>query len=63
MTPTLKADVIAYLRAVTHAVSTAKDFRTWGGTRIAAETALGPRARRLTPGGRSTPPSTRRRRD
>jgi DNA topoisomerase-1 len=31
-------DVNAYLRAVTHAVFTAKDFRTWGGTRIAAET-------------------------
>jgi DNA topoisomerase-1 len=38
------ADVNAYLRAVTHAVFTAKDFRTWGGTRVAAETliALGP---------------------
>jgi DNA topoisomerase-1 len=38
------ADVNAYLRAVTHAVFTAKDFRTWGGTRITAETliALGP---------------------
>jgi DNA topoisomerase-1 len=38
------ADVNAYLRAVTHAVCTAKDFRTWGGTRTAAETldALGP---------------------
>jgi DNA topoisomerase-1 len=32
------ADVNAYLRAVTQAVFTAKDFRTWGGTRIAAET-------------------------
>jgi DNA topoisomerase-1 len=38
------ADVNAYLRTVTHAVFTAKDFRTWGGTRIAAETLseLGP---------------------
>jgi DNA topoisomerase-1 len=38
------ADVNAYLRAVTHAVFTAKDFRTWGGTRVAAETLdeLGP---------------------
>jgi DNA topoisomerase-1 len=32
------ADVNAYLRGVTHAVFTAKDFRTWGGTRTAAET-------------------------
>jgi DNA topoisomerase-1 len=38
------ADVNAYLRAVTHAVFTAKDFRTWGGTRTATETLaeLGP---------------------
>ncbi|SFK54925.1 DNA topoisomerase IB [Geodermatophilus ruber] len=38
------ADVNAYLRAVTHAVFTAKDFRTWGGTRVAAESLvdLGP---------------------
>jgi DNA topoisomerase-1 len=37
-------DVNAYLRGVTHAVFTAKDFRTWGGTRTAAETliTLGP---------------------
>jgi DNA topoisomerase-1 len=37
-------DVNAYLRAVTHAVFTSKDFRTWGGTRTAAETLveLGP---------------------
>jgi DNA topoisomerase-1 len=38
------SDVNAYLRTVTRAVFTAKDFRTWGGTRIAAETLvdLGP---------------------
>jgi DNA topoisomerase-1 len=38
------ADVNAYLRAVTQAVFTAKDLRTWGGTRIATETLadLGP---------------------
>jgi DNA topoisomerase-1 len=38
------ADVNADLRAGTHAVFTAKVFRTWGGTRIAAETLvdLGP---------------------
>jgi DNA topoisomerase IB len=29
------ADVNAYLRAVTRTVLTTKDFRTWGGTRIA----------------------------
>ncbi|HEV7451631.1 MAG TPA: DNA topoisomerase IB [Pseudonocardiaceae bacterium] len=38
------AEVNAYLRAITAAIFTAKDFRTWGGTVTAAETlvALGP---------------------
>ncbi|MCW2690894.1 MAG: topoisomerase [Mycobacterium sp.] len=38
------ADVNAYLRAITRAIFTAKDFRTWGGTVTAAETLvhLGP---------------------
>jgi DNA topoisomerase-1 len=31
-------EVNAYLRAVTRAVFTAKDFRTWGGSVVAAET-------------------------
>ncbi|HEY0451482.1 DNA topoisomerase IB [Actinophytocola sp.] len=32
------AEVNAYLRAITRAIFTAKDFRTWGGTVVAAET-------------------------
>jgi len=37
-------EVNAYLRAITRAIFTAKDFRTWGGTVTAAEglDSLGP---------------------
>jgi DNA topoisomerase-1 len=33
-------EVNAYLRAVTRAIFTAKDFRTWGGSVVAAETLI-----------------------
>jgi DNA topoisomerase-1 len=38
------SDVNAYLREITRAIFTAKDFRTWGGSVVAAETLveLGP---------------------
>ena len=58
------ADVNAYLRAVTHAVFTAKDFRTWGAPG-SPRRPCSPSARRAhpTPDGRSCRPSTPRRRD